>query len=162
MTDISCVNAGIVSMLAEAFPGINIIAENIREGIVRPAWKVLFGEITTGADSDSYWTRRIPVEIIYYAANTNDPKPECYHRQCQIAALLLGTEIAAKSDTGDTAYFPVGEIKSGIILDRSEALLYVHFDLEEIGTPDIFIPDNGEAPAEAELMENLNTNTEVQ
>ena len=95
MTDLSCINAGIVAMLAEAFPNIPIIAETIREGITRPSFKVNFGEIVISADSIEYWQRKIPVEIAYFAENTNDPKPECYRRQRQLTALLLGAEITA-------------------------------------------------------------------
>ena len=161
MTDLSRINAGIVAMLAQAFPDIPIFAENIREDITRPSFKVLFGEIATTADNVSCWTRKIPVELVYFAENTDDPKPECYRRQRQLTALLLGAEIAATDDTGQTVYFPVTDVKSGIALDRSDALLYVHFDLDEIGPPDIFIPDGGEVPPEADMMENLNLNLEV-
>lgn len=161
MTDLAKINAGIVAMLAKAFPDIPNMAEHIREPIVRPSHKVLFGEITTSAESDSYWTRKIPVEIVYFAENTDDPKSECYRHARRLTALLLKSEITARDDTGEQVYFPVGELKYGVDLDSSAALLYVHFELDEISQPDEFAPDSGEATAEAETMETLNLNMEV-
>ena len=161
MTDLARINAAIVAMLAEAFPDIPTIAENVREGITRPSFKVLFGEITSTAVCVSYWTRKIPVELVYFAAATDDPKPECYHRQRQLTALLLGAEIETTDEAGSVVCFPVGEVRTGIGLDRSDALLYVHFDLDEISDPDSFTPDGGEAPPAIELMENLKLNMEA-
>lgn len=161
MTSLAAINAALVSLLTEAFPDVPVIAEEISEPIVRPSHKVLFGEITTSADSVNYWTRKIPVEIVYFAKNTDNPKPECNQQAHNLIALLLGAELAAIGEDGERVYFPIGEVKSGVSLARSDALLYLHFDLDEIGAPDVFAP-YGDVPATDEPMENLNMNLEVQ
>ena len=158
MTDLSLIDIAITAMLRTAFPDIPVIAEEVREEIVRPAFKVLFGEITTSADSVNFWQRRIPVEIVYFAKNTADPKPECYTMARKLAALLLREKIVVADGTEERAVFPVGEIRHGIGLGRSDALLYVHFELDEQNAADEF---EDESAAAAETMENLNMNLEV-
>lgn len=130
--------------LAEAVPKARLIAEDVRDPIIRPSGKVDLDEDTAARLLASGQEKSVTFRLYYYATNANKPKLENLAVRSAIGEVFLDGLIV------DDMYLGIDDGVSSTVTD---GVLVATVDLNW-SEP---IPEE-----DAELMETLNYETEVQ
>lgn len=126
------------------FATVPIIASDLSEPIVRPSFKIIFDDGTTGKFNSCMKERTLTVRVYFFATDLKKYKLENIKMQD-----LIENEFLTPIKVSDTFYIDVDEVEVTV----SDTVLICSFNIETLeDIPDI---------TEYENIENLNMNLET-
>jgi len=134
------IHKAIVMRLKTTFPKVEVISENVEEGITRPSFFVSFDNLNAADFMAEALDRKITVRLYYFSEDKNRNRIELLNIQDDLNDLFL-KENMIEIDTNTKV--EVEEAETDII----DKVLHYYFDIK--------LSEDYDRPDDVPLMENL-------